>query len=335
MRVPRIAFLLAIAAASAASGSSKAQDAAAQNQRAPALAPLGVGPLHMASHADLDVEKIAIDVTIDEVVATYLFKNKSAATFNLAASFAVNGLQAAADDGEPWNLPAATPENPVGLSVTADGAPVAIQSDVTAYALGVKRRGENDAAHLPLLPFGPRTEKALAGLGPQAFAELADLGIVSPRDPAAKDRPIVADWTLDVVSFWRQPLPAGKTTTIGVKYSPLRGEAKYTQADALDLEDLKQEACLTPELLAAAQDKLKSADSALAVTEIALINDPPSRWIDSPNASVSVTKPGPDAIVAFCGMDAETADQAVVRGAELGGDDPRDFRILILQPTKP
>jgi hypothetical protein len=306
---------------------------AAPGERAPALAPLGVGPLHIASHADLDVEKIAIDVTVDAVVATYVLRNKGRAALNLAASVAMPGLQANADDGAPWILPAATPENPVALSVAADGAPVATKADVAAYALGVDRRAEIEAAHLPLLPFAPRTAQALAGVGPQTLAELSALGIVSPRDPDHPDRPVLADWTLAVTHSWRQPLPAGKTTTVAVKYTPLKAEARYGQADALDLEDLKDEACLTPELLGAAQDKLKGAGGALAVTEIALVNEPPLRWFDSPAASVSVRKPRPDAIVAFCGMDAKTAGQAVVRGAELGGPDPRDFRILIIEPT--
>jgi len=335
MRGPRVAFLLAIAAAVAPGGCFAQGSAAAPEQggRAPALAPLGVGPLRIASHADLDVERIAIDVTVDEVVATYALRNKGRAALNLAASVATPGLQAFADDGEPWNLPAAMPENPIALAVSADGAPVATKADVAAYALGVDRRAEIEAAHLPLLPFAPQTAQALAGLGPRTLAELSALGVVSPRDPDHPDRPIFADWTLAVVHSWRQPLPAGKTTTVAVKYTPLKAEARYGHADALDLEDLKDEACLTPELLGAAQDKLRGADSALAVTEIALVNEPPVRWFDSPEASVSVRKPRPDAIVAFCGMDAKTADQAVVRGAELGGQDPRDFRILIIEPT--
>ncbi|MGA2795666.1 MAG: DUF4424 family protein, partial [Roseiarcus sp.] len=331
---PKVALLLAIAAM--APGACFAQGGAAapeQGSRAPALAPLGVGALHIAAHPDLDVEKIAVDVTLDAVVASYALRNKGRAALDLAASVALPGLQAYADDGEPWNLPAATPENPLVLSIAADGAPVAAKADVKAYALGVDRRAEIEAAHLSLLPFAPQTARALAGLGPKALAELSDLGIVSPRDPEHPDRPAIADWTLAVVYSWRQPLPVGKTTTVAVKYTPLKAQARYGHADALDLEDLKDEACLTPPLLGAAQEKLKSPGSALTVTEIALVNEPPLRWFDSPAASVSVRKPGPDAIVAFCGMDAGAADQAVVRGAELGGPDPRDFRILIIEPT--
>ena len=118
-----------------------------------------------------------------------------------------------------------------------------------------------------------------------------------------------------------------------MKYTPLKTQARFGHADALDPEDVKDEACLTPPLLGAAQDKLESPGAALTVTEIALVNEPPLHWFDSPVASVSVRKPGPDAIVAFCGMDGKTADQAVVRGAELGGSDPRDFRIMIIEPA--
>jgi hypothetical protein len=332
MRGTMMAFVLT--AAALAPGACFAQsDPAPPGQRAPALAPLGVGPLHIASNADLDIEKIDVNVTLDSVVVSYSLKNKGRAALDLAASFAISGLQAYADDGEPWSLPAATPENPIGLSVAVDGAPIAMRADVTAYALGVERRAEIEAAHLPLLPFGPRTEQALAAVGPQTLAGLSALGIVSPRDPGHPERPVIADWTLAVTHSWRQHVPAGKATTLTVKYIPLRAETRYHHADALDLEDLKDEACLTPPQIAAAEDELKSPGSALAVTEIALVNEPPVRWFDSPAASLSVTKPGPEAIVAFCGMDAGSVDQPVVRGGELGGADPSDFRILFIQPT--
>ena len=327
-----MAFLLAAAAMASGAGSAQ-EGSAAPGERAPALAPLGVGPLHIASSADLDIERIDVDVTRDAVVASYALRNKGRAALDLAASFAIAGLQAYADDGEPWNLPAATPDNPIGLSVAAAGAPVATRAEATAYALGVDRRAEIEAAHLPLLPFGPWTAQALARLAPATQEELSSLGIVSPRDPAYPDRPAIADWTLSVVHSWRQPLPPGKTTRLAVGYAPLRAETRYRHADALDLEDLKDEACLTPPQLAAAQDELKTPGSAVAVTEIALVNEPPARWLDSPAASISVTKPGPKTIVSFCGMDAGTADQPVVRGSELGGADPRDFRILFIEPA--
>jgi hypothetical protein len=122
---------------------------------------------------------------------------------------------------------------------------------------------------------------------------------------------------------------------LSTKYAPLTATMTYHPDDALDLEDLKDEGCLAPQTIAALQNKLKGAGSELAVTEIALVNDPPAHWIDSPTAAISVTKPSGSAIVAFCGIDPKTADQPIVRGSEIGGDDPRDFRILIFEPNHP
>jgi hypothetical protein len=332
MGVAKIALLLTTAAA-ATPGAAFAQGGADEpQQRAPALAPLGVGPLHIASNAALDVENISIDVTLDAVVATYVLKNKGKDALDLAASFALPGLRAFAEDGEPWNLPAATSENPVALSIAVDGASVALKADVKAYALGVDRRREIEAAHLPLLPFGPRTAQALADLDVKAQAELANLGVVSPRDPDHPDRPVIADWTLAVGYNWMQALPAGKITTIAIKYAPLKAKARYGPAYALELEELKDEACLTPAQLGAAEAKLKQVGGALDVAAIALVNEPPLEWFASPLASVSVRKPDPQSIVAFCGMDQATAGQPVVRGLDIGGEDARDVRILIIEP---
>jgi hypothetical protein len=335
MQSPRAACLMAIAGASIALGPAFAQTGngeGAAEQRAPALAPLAVGSLQMASNADLVVEKIDVAVTIDQVVVSYALRNKGAGDLSLAASIALPGLQMAADSGEIWRLPAATPENPAGLSVAVDGAPIAARAEVKAYALGVDRQAEIKAAHLPLLPFAPEMDKAIGDLSPQSLAELSALGILSPRDPEEPGRKISPDWTLEVVHSWRQALPAGKTTMLTVKYAPLKAEARYGKADALDLEDLKDEACLSPQAIAAAQGRLKAANSVLKAVEIALVNAPPLRWFDSPTPTVSVQKPEREAIVGFCGIDSKSADQPIVRGSEIGGQDPTDFRILIFEP---
>ena len=256
----RVALLLA---AAMTPGAGFAQEGpAAPGGRAPALAPLGVGPLRVASSADLDVEKIEVNVTLGAVVASYSLKNKGSAPLDLAASFAIAGLAGLRRRRRAMESSGGHAGKSDGLSVAAEGAPIATRVDVKAYALGVDRRAEITAARLPLLPFGAATAQALASVAPQTLAALSSAGIVSPRDPEHPEHPTVADWTLVVVHSWRQPLPAGKTTTLTVRYSPLRAEARFGHADALDLEDLKDEACLTPAQLAAAQDELKGPDSA-------------------------------------------------------------------------
>jgi Domain of unknown function (DUF4424) len=301
--------------------------------RAPGLIPLPVGALQIAADADLTIQRIAIDVTKDQVSTSYSLANKGRKELSLAASIAMPLLQAGPDGTALWALASDNFENPIGLTIAVDGRAVAATIEAKAYAIGIDRLAAIKAAGLPPIPFGAASDKALANLSEATARELAALGIVSPKDPGDPSHSPAADWTLQVVHGWRQALPPAKTIVLATKYAPLKAIMKYRSDDALDLEDLKDEACLTPEMVAALQNKLKAAHSELTATEIALINDPPAHWIDSPTATIAVTKPSAHAIVAFCGIDAKTADQPIVRGSETGGGDPRDFRILIFEPN--
>jgi hypothetical protein len=299
------------------------------------LIPLPLGALQIAADANLTIQKIEVGVTASEVSTSYFLANQGRHDLHLAASVAMPVLQAGPDGTALWTLASDNFENPVGLTIAADGRPIRPTIDARAYAVGVDRLAEIKAAGLPPIPFGPATDKALAALSEEKAGALAALGVVSPRNPDDPAHKPVADWTLQVTHSWLQALPPGKTIALSTKYAPLKAVMKYRPDDALDLEDLKDEACLAPATIAALQAKLKAPGSELAATEIALVNDPPANWIDSPTAVVSVTKPSRDAIVAFCGIDAKTADQPIVRGSEIGGGDPRDFRILIFEPNHP
>jgi hypothetical protein len=63
---------------------------------------------------------------------------------------------------------------------------------VNANALVVDRLAEIQAKHLPLLPFGAATDKALVALSPATADQLAALGIVLPRDPTRPKAPLKA-----------------------------------------------------------------------------------------------------------------------------------------------
>ena len=223
-----------------------------------------------------------------------------------------------------------TTENPIGLTITAGGAPVTTKAEVRASALGIDRLAEIKAEHLPLIPFGPETDKALAALSPDTAGRLAALGIVSPRDPKEPNEPLTADWTLDVVRSWRQVLPPGKTTPIVVKFVPVKSQYRMEKEDLDDLDDMKDEVCFKPQVLGAVQSRLKS-NGAWKVIDITVSVSAPSQWIDSPNPTLSVQKPKPDAIVAFCGIDEKTAGKPMVLGT--APDDADEIRIVIFEPV--
>jgi len=297
----------------------------------PAETSLTVGALQIGSLPDLEIAGFDISVAANTVSYSYYLKNNAAADLAVTAAVALPELQASADGSETWTLAANDADNFVGLTVTAAGAPVPTKAEIHAYALGIDRLAELEADHLPPIPFGAEADKALGALAPEAADRLAALGVVSPRDPKEPKAPVTPDWTLNVVRTWRQVLPPGKTTPVVVKFVPVAAHYRLAKGDEDDVADLKDDLCLKPPVLAALQSRLKSS-GAWAVTDLSLADDPPARWIDSPAATLSVQKPKPDAIVAFCGMDEKTASKPTVLGT--APDENDGIRIVIFEPVK-
>ena len=291
---------------------------------------LVVGTLQIGSAPNLEIEGIDINIAVNAIVYSYFLKNAGSAELELAAAVSLPELQASADGSKIWVLASNDPENPVGLSVTAAGSPMPTKAEVHAYALGLGRLAEIKAEHLPLIPFGPETDKALAALSLDAAGRLAALGIVSPRDPKEPKESLTADWTLHVVRSWRQVLPPGKTTPIVVKFIPVESQYRMEKEDLDDLDDMKDDVCFKPQVLGAVQSRLKS-NGAWKVIDMTVSVSAPSLWIDSPNPTLSVQKPTPDAIVAFCGMDDKTASKPVILG--VAPDDSDEIRIVIFEPA--
>jgi Domain of unknown function (DUF4424) len=312
-----------------------AGDAAQTNSDEPTPGTLVVGPLQIASDVNLAVEGASVSVAVDNVVYTYQLKNNAQAELVLFASVAMPVLAASADGSETWALPLSNPENPVSLIVAADGAPIATKVDTRASALGVDRLGEIRAAHLPLVPFDPEIDKAVAALTPEAVDKLAALGILSPRDPKQPSATVVADWSLEVVHSWQQGLEPGKTTRLTVSFKPVKAEYTLTIDGVEGLDALKDDVCLSRQTLNTIKSRLKAKNGMLDFVDIALSNGAPVRWTDSPDATVSVQKPTPETIVAFCGVDPKTAGQLHVSGTMPNAEKSDGFRVLMFSPVTP
>jgi hypothetical protein len=84
-------------------------------------------------------------------------------------------------------------------------------------------------------------------------------------------------------------------------------------------------------VLTTLQARMKG-NGAWNVTDIALADDAPARWIESPPATISVQKAKPDAIVTFCGMDEKSAGKPTVVGT--APDSNEGIRVVIFEPAK-
>lgn len=329
----RLIAALALAGAFAAplrAAPQEAGDAATdQEEEVPTPAPLVVGAMAIASDSALVVERMAVDVTVDHVRYTYGLKNKGQAPLSLAASIAMPDLEVNTEGTTIYNLPTHVAENPVGLKVTANGAPVATTATTQALALGIDRLADLKAASIPLVPFDADTEKAIAAASPATLDRLVSLGLITPRDPAEPDTPALADWTLHTMHSWMQALPANATTEVEVDFAPVKAVYGVLANGLPGFDALKDQTCLTPQTLAAAKALMKSKNAMLDVYDITLANEGPARWLDNPPGTVTVTKPKPDAVVTFCGMTASTAGDPVVKGKLPGSADAPGLRVLI------
>jgi Domain of unknown function (DUF4424) len=331
---PSLAALAAILFAAPAFAQPKpAGTSIPQPPDAPTESSLVVGALQIGAAANLTVAGIDISVASDSVVYSYFLKNNGASELAVAATISLPELEANADGDETWILASKDPENPVGLTVTAGGAPVTTKAELHASALGIDRLAEIKAERLPLIPFGPELDRELAALSPDAAARLAALGLVSLRDPKEPNIPLTAAWSLDVTRSWRQVLPPGKTTPIVVKFTPVKAQYRLSKDDLDDLEDMKDDVCFKPQVLSTLQSRLK-ANGVWKVTDISVSIEAPSSWIDSPQPTLSVQRPKSDAIVAFCGLDEKTAGKPTALGVALDDDDNDEIRIVIFEAAK-
>ena len=300
-----------------------------EEEDAPTPAPLVVGTMVIASNPDLAIEAMAVDIAVDRITYSYRLRNKGKDKLALAASVAMPDLEVNSDSNSVYILPSQTPENPIGLAVRSNDQPVATTPHVEAVALGIDRQAEIRAAGFPLIPFGEATDKAIAAAKPEALSKLEALGVMTPRDPAQPDAPVVADWSLRVVQGWTQPLDPGAVTNVVVSFAPIKATYRVDAASLPGFDALKAQVCLTPAEMTAARALLKTKDAVLRVDDIVLANDGPARWLDNPAATVAVRKPQPNAVVAFCGMDAASAGKAVVTGKMPGSGEAAGLRVLV------
>lgn len=331
-----VAFVLVAGGSGLATGSASAQQdrGPAGGQQTdedenPTPAPLTLGSMALASDAAVAIEAMAVDVGVERVIYSYRVRNKGKTKLNLAASVAMPDLEVNNEGTTVYVLPSQTPQNVVDLKVESNGLPIATTPHVEAVALGIDRLADLKAANIPLIPFGEAVEKALGDAKPEELAKLESLGLVTPRDPAQPDTPVIADWSLHVVHGWMQPLEPEKATNIAVSFRPIKAVYTIDSTSLGGFDALKEQVCLTPELMNQVKGLLKTKGATADVADITLANDGPARWLDNPPASVAVRKPAPDSIVAFCGVDSSTTGQSVVRGRMPGGAEAAGLRVLI------
>ena len=298
----------------------------------PTQAPLTLGSMAIASDPALEVEGMAVDVALDHVGYAYKLHNKGKTKLSLAASVALPDLEVNTDTNNVYDLPSQAAENPEKLEVRVNDKSVATTPHVQAISLGIDRTADLKAEGMPLIPFGAATDKAIAAAKPEQLAKLEALGLVTPRDLSQPDAPVIADWSLHVVHGLTLMLEPEALTNVVVGFTPVKATYRVDATALAGFNALKDQVCLTPQVMTSVKGLLKSKGAVIVVSDITLANDGPARWLDNPAASVAVRKPQPTSVVAFCGLDADSSGKPVVTGKMPGSDAASGLRVLIFSP---
>ena len=328
-KIVTVMTIVALAVIACAGGDALAQATKGKGSPPPAPSPAyvaaSVSGLRIASHQDLSAEAFDIVVSATRVTYTYRLGNTGTAELKLVASVLLPALEASSNEDETYRIATGNAENPIGLSITADGKTVNAKVIARAQALDIDRMNEIKAVNLPLVPFGPEIEKALTGLAPDALARLTQLGLVSPPDD--QNNPRIADWSLNVTYTWDQGLPPGKSTTVAMTFQPVSGSFELNKETAGALDDLKEDTCLTDQLIKTL--KARVSKSPTPATELLISIVKPTRWLENPAPTITVEKPKPDTIVALCGSDVKTSPTRVT--AKVADDETaEDLRVLLI-----
>ena len=327
-----LAVGVALRMARAAPAVQQGEQGGEEEEDQPTQAPLTLGSMAVASDPALQVEGMAVDVALDHVGYAYKLRNKGKSKLQLAGSVALPDLEVNTETNNVYELPSQVPENPEKLEVKVNGKPVATTAYLQAIALGLDRAADLKAEAWPLIPFGAATEKAIAAARPEQIAKLQSLGLVTPRDPSQPDTPVIADWSLHVVHGFTLALDPDAVTNVLVGFVPVKATYRVDATSLAGFNALKDQVCLTPQVMGAAKALLKAKGSVAVVSDITLANDGPARWLDNPGATVAVRKPQPNSVVAFCGLDAVSAGKPVVTGKMPGSDQAAGLRVLIFSP---
>lgn len=302
---------------------------------------LMIGGLQLASHPDIEIEAIEVAVAIDRITYGYKLRNKGTAELRLAASVELPPLAPSVDGTEYYDMATTNADDPVGLSIRADGTPVAAKVETRALALGIDRAADLKALSVPLIPFGPEVETALAGLAPDAKRKLAALGLLSPPDPAQAGLPVAADWTLAVTYAWEQAFAPGKTVTVTVGFKPVAGQFTLVKETENTIDEIKDEVCLAAPVVRSLKAKFPAkqpagaAPAALPVVDLVVATAKPMRWLPAPAMTMTVDKPKAEVVAAFCGTDVKAASPTRSTARAPDPDETSVVRVLLFGATPP
>lgn len=196
------------------------------------VATMAAGGLVLQDEAEIRMVVEHLRLSPEEVQVDYAFRNTAAVDKTVTVAFPLPPIDPTFVDEHLALFEAS--DNFVGFTTVVDGRPVPVKVEHRALDHGGKDlTAEVRAASLPMLPFGPAFERALAARPRTAAIE------------ALTYDPKLGAWVLHTKLWWTQTFPADRDLLVTHTYRPVLGRLPGSLMD-----ETATRWCARPEVVA-------------------------------------------------------------------------------------
>ena len=217
-------------------------------------AELVAGGLVLKQSADVRMASEDLYISPHDVRVRYEFTNDSGHDIDTVVAFPLPKLDMYEYSEIPLGMTTGDPQNFVGFAVTENGKPIATKLQARALANGKDVSAQVTAAGLPIGIYSERFNNALEHLPAAKLTALVKAGLMEVDGDSRRPK-----WTVELMYYWTEHFPAGKTVTIEHRYHPVTGEqffGSFSLDDAEQRSSWVKDFCMDAGTQAAARKQL-------------------------------------------------------------------------------
>ncbi|MCB1520774.1 MAG: DUF4424 domain-containing protein [Hyphomicrobiaceae bacterium] len=326
----------AMAAALTGSHSARANDSVAH---------IAAGGLVLARTDAIELQSEDLFVSASEIRVRYRFHNRTGADVTTLVAFPMPEVSAVSEEN---NFVVPEPDdatNFLGFETTVAGAPVRMQMEQKAYAVGIDRTQLLVEAGVPISPLDRDVAARLARLTPSQQAAFKQMGLIAFEDFDAgrgMERTVRPLWSVRTTYYWSQTFPANQDLYVEHRYKPSVGGAAQTMigaeyASSDDVETYRKRYCISDRMIrdAKAMQKKRPGGGTTILSEqnLEYILTTGANWSGAIREfKLTVDGGAPENLVSFCmdGIRKVSSTRYEVTAQDFWPR--RNLEILILKP---
>lgn len=301
-------------------------------------ATMGAGGLVYTTSSKIRIERENLFISEDEITVAYDFFNESEEDISTLVAFPLPDLDF---DGD-WNYAIETrdPVNWIGFKVTVDGKEIMPQVQARATRFGVDVTEVLQRYGIPITMLsGPddliAMDERLSALPPEAKAELLRYGVIDWSSSwGANNVPLPTyHWTSQIIFYWFQTFPAGKTLHVEHRYKPVSGYS-FVTVGGLEEEYLQREFCIDKNQRKLILTKLNTErEEMMSGINLRYVVVTAGNWLGPIGKfSMTIDKGDPGAIIATCWKGLKQTGPQSLRFEEENFQPDEDVNILLIKP---